>query len=99
MIRPWDGDTGFSVHGHLLFKPEDRPWRFGCEFEFRDYESEFFDVSDVDIQSYKLNGFINYLFTLDTIKPYAGLGISLAVNVIDDDEIDDDDEFDDFEDD
>lgn len=54
VFSPWDGDTGYSVLAQAMGSTETRHWRFGGEFELRDYGSEFFGVKGVDVQSYHL---------------------------------------------
>jgi hypothetical protein len=87
VFDPWDGDTGYAVAGHVLASLGEGHFRIGGEFEFRDYSSEFFGVSDVDVQSYHLRALAHYGFNPDGINPYAGLGLGIAVNVVDTDAI------------
>ena len=88
IISPWKGEDGFSVVGQLMGSTESRHWRFGGEFEYRDYSSEFFGVNGVDVESYQIRALVHYLFLPDAfITPYIGLGIGISVNVIDKDKI------------
>ena len=46
-----------------------------------------FNAQDIDTQSYIVRGIGQYYFRPHGISPYVGLGINLAVNVFDEDEI------------
>jgi hypothetical protein len=88
VMSPWKGEDGFSVMGQFMGSTKSRHWRFGGEFEYRDYSSEFFGVNDVDVQGYQIRALFHYLFLPDAfITPYIGLGIGFSVNVIDKDKI------------
>jgi len=88
VISPWKGEDGFSVIGQLMGSTKSGHWRFGGEFEYRDYSSEFFGVKDVDVESYQIRALVHYLFLPDAfITPYIGLGAGISVNVIDKDKI------------
>ncbi len=87
VVVPWDGNTGYSVSGEVLYRLAGRPWRFGGEFEFRHYDTELFGVDDVGIDSFELRLLAHYLFDLGVLRPYLGVGIQTSLNVIDDDAI------------
>jgi hypothetical protein len=84
---PWDGDSGWGASVEALYRLPARGWRFGGEFEYRHYQSEFFGANDVDVDSYQIRLIAHYLFDLGPIWPYVGLGLHSAVNVIDDEAI------------
>jgi hypothetical protein len=84
---PWDGDSGYSVAGDVMYRLRGKPWRFGGEFEFRKYKSEFFGVSGVEVEAYQMRILAHYLFALGPLVPYVGVGLHTSINEADDDEI------------
>lgn len=88
VFGPYDGNTGFAIVGQAMGEIGDGHWRFGGEFQYRDFKSEFFKVQDVEVQMFQLQAFTHYRFLPDApVTPYVGVGIGLAVNVIDTDRI------------
>jgi hypothetical protein len=87
---PWEGNSGYAVVGQIMGSLEPRNWRFGGEFQYRDFETDYFSVSGVQTQQFALQGFFHYRFFAESmVTPYAGAGIGIAINVIDDDKIED----------
>ena len=86
IFYPFKGKSGFNgvvrVAGEISSHE-----RLGVELEFRKYETELFKAKDIDTQSYIVRGIGQYYFRSQGISPYVGLGINLAVNVFDEDEI------------
>ena len=88
VFSPWQGDSGYAVAAQFLSRGDDSAFRWGLEFQYRDYESEFFDVSDVAVQSYDLGGLLHWLVLPDrSWTPYVGARIGVAANVIDADAV------------
>jgi len=86
IFYPFQGKSGFNgvVQAAGKISPQER---LGVELEFRKYETELFNAKDIDTQSYFVRGIGQYFFRPHGISPYVGLGINLAVNVFDEDEI------------
>ena len=86
IFYPFKGKSGFNgvVQAAGKISPQER---LGVELEFRKYETELFNAKDIDTKSYIIRGIGQYFFRPHGISPYVGLGINLAVNVFDEDEI------------
>ena len=86
IFYPFKGKSGFNgvVQAAGKISPQER---IGVELEFRKYETELFDAKNIDTKSYIVRGIGQYFFRPHGISPYVGLGINLAVNVFDEDEI------------
>ena len=86
IFYPFQGKSGFNgiiqASGQISSKE-----RMALELEFRKYETELFNAKNIDTKSFIIRGMGQYFFFPDTISPYVGLGINLAVNVFDEDEI------------
>lgn len=86
---PWEGDSGYEFRGSIMGQfGAGGHWRAGGEFAYREFESDFFNVSGVDVDAYRIGGLFHYIFLPDSfLQPYAGVKINLAVNVLDEDRI------------
>lgn len=86
IFYPFKGKSGFNgviqAAGQISAQE-----RFGVELEYRKSEVELFNAKNIDTQSYILRLIGQYFFRPHGISPYIGLGINLAVNVFDEDEI------------
>ncbi|TFG59988.1 MAG: hypothetical protein E4H32_09295 [Nitrospirales bacterium] len=85
IFYPFQGQAGFNgvIQAMGILSPQER---LGVELEFRNYETEFFKAKDIDTQSYILRGIGQYFFRAHGISPYVGLGLNIAVNVLDEKE-------------
>ncbi len=79
---PWQGNGGHASTIHVLARSPGGHFRVGGEFLYRSYETRFFDVNDVDIDTYEVNFVAHYLFNPGGISPYLGLNTGLQVNKI-----------------
>lgn len=87
-FTPWDGNTGYAVAMDFTGYSPSRHWRLGGGLVYRSFETEYFDVEDVGVRMYQVRSFLHYVFAPGArIRPYAGLGVSTSVNVIDGDRI------------
>ena len=86
IFEPFNGKTGFSglVQAMIAISPR---VRLGGELEFRDYETELFNVKDVGIQTFHFRGLGMFFFRPEGISPYIGGGFGFSVNSIDDNKI------------
>jgi hypothetical protein len=86
IFYPFQGKSGFNavVQAAGKISPQER---LGVELEFRKYEAEFFNAKNIDTKSYILRGIGQYYFFPEGISPYVGLGINLAVNDFDGNEV------------
>ncbi len=86
IFYPFKGKSGFNgvIQAAGQVSPQER---FGVELEFRKYETELLKAKDVDTKSFILRGVGQYFFRPHGISPYIGLGINLAINVFDKDDI------------
>ena len=86
IFYPFQGKSGFNgvvqAAGNISSQE-----RLGVELEFRKYETELFNVKNIDTRSYIIRGIGQYYFRPHGISPYIGLGINFALNVFDEDEI------------
>jgi hypothetical protein len=88
-FAPWSGDVGVMTSVQILGSNASGRSRWGGEFEYRQFDSKISGVSDVDVDSYVLRGMWQYHFRPDLrVTPYVGVGLGVAVNVVDDDEVD-----------
>ncbi len=86
IFYPFKGKLGFNGVVQASGKISSQE-RMNLEFEYRKYETELFKAKNIDTQSFILRGFGQYFFFPHGISPYVGLGINLAVNVFDENEI------------
>ncbi len=86
IFYPFQGKTGFNAVIQMMGKNSLQE-RFGIELEFRKYQAEFFNAKNIDTRSYIIRGLGQYYFFPGGISPYVGLGINLAVNDFDGDEV------------
>lgn len=89
VFEPWTGQDGYEIGGSVLTRigGEGR-FRLGGEFMYREFETEYFNVSDIDTQSFRLAFVAHYLLIPDGIfHPYIGGKVNIAVNVIDGDAV------------
>lgn len=86
IFYPFQGRSGFNALVQVMgiVSPQER---FGVELEFRKYETEFFNAKNIDTQSYIVRGIGQYFFRSQGISPYVGLGLNLAVNDFDGNEV------------
>jgi hypothetical protein len=88
-FQPWHGDGGGDFRGSLgaTFGREKR-FRLSGEFSYREFETELFNVDDVEVESYRLALVFHYRLMPDAvIQPYLGVRYGIAVNLIDDEAI------------
>lgn len=86
IFYPFQGKAGFNAVIQAMGKSSPQE-RFGVELEFRKYQAEFFNAKNIDTRSYIVRGLGQYYFLPGGISPYVGLGINLAVNDFDGDEV------------
>ena len=89
VFEPWTGQDGYEIGGSVLTRigGEGR-FRLGGEFMYREFETEYFNVSDIETQSFRLAFVAHYLLIPDGIfHPYVGGKVNIAVNVIDGDAV------------
>ncbi len=79
---PWQGNGGHASTAHALAESPGGHFRLGGEFLYRSYETRFFDVNDVDTDTYEVNFVLHYLFNPGGISPYLGFNTGLQVNKI-----------------
>ena len=86
IFYPFQGRSGFNALVQVMgiVSPQER---FGVELEFRKYETEFFNAKNIDTQSYIVRGIGQYFFRPQGISPYVGLGLNLAINDFDGNEV------------
>jgi len=86
IFYPFQGRSGFNALVQVMgiVSPQER---FGVELEFRKYETEFFNAKNIDTKSYIVRGIGQYFFRSHGISPYVGLGLNLAVNDFDGNEV------------
>ncbi len=86
IFYPFQGQSGFNAFIQAMgeISPQER---LGLEFEFRKYETEFFNAKNIDTESYILRLIGQYYFFPGGISPYVGLGLNLAINDFDGDEV------------
>ena len=83
VFGPWTGDIGWNVSAQMLTSDPGSRLRWGAEFEYRDYESTFVGVKNVDVKDVLLNGLFHYRLFPEGWTPYVGIGLGLGVNIID----------------
>ncbi len=84
---PYHGSFGGDAMAQFLASSRSGRFRFGGEFEWRDYTAQFLGVDDVGIETYIFRGIFHYVFRPNRFTPYVGIGASLNVNDIDRDEV------------
>ena len=86
IFYPFKGKSGVSgvIQAMGFLSPQER---VGVELEYRKYETKLFNAKDIDTQSYILRGIGQYFFRSHGITPYIGLGVNIALNVFDENEI------------
>ena len=86
---PWQGDPGYMLSLQLLGSGASARSRWGGEFEYRNFETRVAGVSGVDMESFILRGMWQQHFRPEAfVTPYVGLGLGVAINVVDDRKID-----------
>jgi len=80
---PFEGKAGANALVRALVEDDDSNWRFGGEFEYRNYKSDIFGVKDVGFDSFSLRGIVQYVLPMEPVRPYAGAGIGINLNVFD----------------
>lgn len=86
IFYPFQGTSGFNavIQAAGKISPTER---LGVELEFRKYETEFFNAKNIDTRSYILRGIGQYFFRPQGISPYVGLGLNIAINDFDGNEV------------
>ena len=86
IFYPFQGQSGVSgvIQAMGIISPQER---LGIELEYRNYDTELFNAKNIDTQAYILRGIGQYLFRSHGISPYVGLGLSIALNVFDENDI------------
>jgi hypothetical protein len=79
---PWQGNAGSAVTGNVLVSSPTGHVRLGGELVYRSFESRFFDVNDVDVDSYQVSFVFHYLFNPEGFSPYLGFTTGFSVNKI-----------------
>ena len=85
---PYDGvgGPGANIQGAAV-SPKGH-WRIGAELYHRDYQTTFFNLPKIDIDTYEINAFFHWLPYPDKFAtPYIGAGLGLNINSIDADEV------------
>lgn len=88
-LRPWEGDTGYSLLGQLMGSAFEDHFRIGLEFEYQDYETEILGLEDIQVNVYNVRGVAALVLFPETVSPYLGVAYGLNVIEIDDRRIDD----------
>ncbi|HNP31252.1 MAG TPA: hypothetical protein PKK23_19555, partial [Nitrospirales bacterium] len=83
---PFQGQTGVSgiFQAMGIISPQER---IGVELEYRNYDTELFHANNIDTQAYILRGIGQYMFLSHGISPYIGLGVNIALNVFDENDV------------
>ena len=86
IFYPFQGQSGVSgaIQAMGIISPQER---LGVELEYRNYDTELFNTKNIETQAYILRGIGQYLFRSHGISPYVGLGLSIALNVFDENDI------------
>lgn len=79
---PWQGNGGRALTANLFGESPGGSVRVGGEFLYRSYETRFFDVNDVDTDTYEVNFVVHYIFNPGGVSPYLGFNTGLQVNKI-----------------
>ncbi len=90
-FSPWDGDEGFSVSMAIML-PINEESQWGIEAEVRRFKTEYFGVDGVQTNALHIRGLYRYDLDFDNdwpVIPYAGIGVGISMNAIDNDEIED----------
>ena len=77
---PWQGRGGPLATAHFLVHSPTGRWRVGGELFHREYETRFFDLDNVDIDTYELNLVLHYIFFPGQISPYVGGVLGVHIN-------------------
>lgn len=88
-FQPWTGDVGNEFAGSVLTRVgRERSFRLGGEFMYREFETEFFGVDDIELESWRLAFVFHYVILPRAfIQPYLGAKFNVAVNLVDGDAI------------
>ncbi len=86
IFYPFQGKAGFNGLIQAVGKISSHE-RLGVELEFRKYEAEFFNAKNIDTKSYIIRGIGQYYFFPGGISPYVGLGLNIAINDFDGNEV------------
>ena len=89
VFEPWQGSTGYELDAAMLATIGQRQnWRVGAEFSYRRAESRILRVNNIEFHSYRLSFVAHYRFLVrEIIEPYIGLRLSVAVNSVNDEQI------------
>lgn len=84
-FAPWDSDDGGGVVASisLMYQLPRGHWRFGGEFAYRNFDTQFYDVESVNTNNYQINLIAHYVFDPGKITPYVGTGFGVHINDID----------------
>jgi hypothetical protein len=82
--QPWDGDWGHSVTLSAQVALERRRMWIGLEIEQRSFSAQLTDSFEPDYDSVIVRGLFHFHPLPDArISPYAGLGVGIALHVVD----------------
>lgn len=86
IFYPFQGQSGVSgaIQAMGIISPQER---MGVELEYRKYDTDLFHAKNIDMQSYILRGIGQYFFRTHGISPYVGLGVNIALNVFDENDV------------
>lgn len=86
IFYPFQGQSGVSgtIQAMGIISPQER---MGVELEYRKFDTELFHAKNIDMQSYILRGIGQYFFRTHGISPYVGLGVNIALNVFDENDV------------
>jgi hypothetical protein len=88
-FSPWQGDGDESVAAHVLAVSRSGRFRWGAEFEYREFDTKIFRVRDVNVESYIARLLFHWVIVpKGPLHPYVGLSINSGVNRVDDDLVD-----------
>ncbi|MDH3520313.1 MAG: hypothetical protein OEM49_07635, partial [Myxococcales bacterium] len=89
VFGPWQGDVGYTLALQMLGSNAGGKSRWGGEFEYRNFDSSIVDVPGVEVESYIFRGMWQHHFAPDrVVSPYLGLGLGIAIDVVDDHKVD-----------
>ena len=80
------GGAGANIHGAAV-SPSGQ-WRIGAELNQHEYQTSFFNLPNIDTETWEINAFFQWLpFPDKFATPYIGAGMGLHINLIDGDEV------------
>ena len=92
-FQPWRGDPGVEIAASVIsdLRRVGKPnLRLGAELGYREFQGEIFNVSDVDVRSYRIGLLFQSVFFREFFaQPYVGVKLGFGFNDIDEDAIED----------